>query len=74
MDFELNEEQRMAQQMVRDFVQKEVAPVIKEADRKQEMAPFILRRMAELSILGICLPARRRAGMDYITPGLVCEG
>jgi alkylation response protein AidB-like acyl-CoA dehydrogenase len=74
MDFELNEEQRMAQQMVRDFVQKEVAPVIKEADRNQEMASFILPRMAELGILGISLPVRYGGqGMDYITLGLVCE-
>jgi glutaryl-CoA dehydrogenase (non-decarboxylating) len=74
MDFELNEEQRMAQQMVRDFVQKEVAPVIKEADRQQEMAGFILPRMAQLGILGICLPVRYGGqGMDYITLGLVCE-
>lgn len=74
MDFELTEEQRMAQQMVRDFVQKEVAPIIKEQDRKQQMADFILPRMAELGILGICLPVRYGGqGMDYITLGLVCE-
>jgi alkylation response protein AidB-like acyl-CoA dehydrogenase len=74
MDFDLNEEQRMAQQMVRDFVQKEVAPIIKEADRKQEMADFILPRMAELGILGICLPERYGGqGMDYIALGLACE-
>ena len=74
MDFILSEEQRMAQQMVRDFVQKEVAPVIKEADRKQEMASFILPRMRELGILGICLPARYGGqGMDYIALGLICE-
>ena len=74
MDFELNEEQRLAQQMVRDFVQKEVAPVIKEADRQQEMAAFILPRMAKLGILGICLPVRYGGqGMDYIALGLACE-
>jgi glutaryl-CoA dehydrogenase (non-decarboxylating) len=74
MDFELNAEQRMAQQMVRDFVKKEVAPVIKEADRQQEMAAFILPRMAKLGILGICLPARYGGqGMDYIALGLACE-
>ena len=74
MDFELNEEQRMAQQMVRDFVQKEVAPVIKEADRKQEMAAFILPRMAQLGILGISLPVKYGGqGMDYIALGLACE-
>jgi len=74
LDFTLNEEQRMAQQMVRDFAQKEVAPVIKECDRQQQMADFVLPRMAELGILGICLPVRYGGqGMDYITLGLVCE-
>jgi alkylation response protein AidB-like acyl-CoA dehydrogenase len=74
MDFALTEEHRMAQNMVREFAQREVAPIIKEHDRKQEMAPFILPRMAELGILGVCLPLRYGGqGMDYITLGLVCE-
>lgn len=74
MDFALTEEHRMVQQMVRDFAQKEVAPIIKEQDRKQEMAPFILPRMAELGILGICIPVKYGGqGMDYISLGLVCE-
>jgi len=74
MDFSLSEEHRMVQQMVREFAQKEVAPVIKEYDRKQEMASFVLPRMAELGILGICLPVRYGGqGMDYISLGLACE-
>ncbi len=74
MDFALTEEHRMVQRMVREFAQKEVAPIIKEFDRKQEMAAFILPRMAELGILGICLPVRYGGqGMDYISLGLACE-
>lgn len=74
MDLALTEEQRMVQQMVREFAQKEVAPVIKEYDRKQEMAPFVLERMGALGILGICLPVRYGGqGMDYISLGLACE-
>jgi glutaryl-CoA dehydrogenase (non-decarboxylating) len=74
MDFALTEEHRMVQQMVRDFAQKEVAPVIKEYDRKQEMAPFVLPRMGELGIMGICLPVKYGGqGMDYISLGLACE-
>ena len=74
MDFALTDEHRMVQQMVKGFVQKEVSPVIKEYDRKQEMASFILPRMAELGILGICLPVRYGGqGMDYIALGLACE-
>jgi alkylation response protein AidB-like acyl-CoA dehydrogenase len=74
MDFALTSEHRMVQQMVRDFAQTEVAPVIKEYDRAQEMAPFILPRMGKLGILGICLPVRYGGqGMDYISLGLACE-
>lgn len=74
MDFRLSEEHLMVQKMVRDFVQKEVKPVIQEWDRKQEMAPFILPRMAELGILGINIPVRYGGqGFDYISLGLVCE-
>lgn len=74
MDFALSEEHRLAQGMVRDFAQREVAPVIREYDRRQEMAPFVLPRMAELGILGICLPVRYGGqGMDYLALGLACE-
>ena len=74
MDFTLSEEHRLAQQMVHDFAQREVAPIIKEWDRRQEMAGFILPRLGELGILGICLPVRYGGqGLDYLTLGLACE-
>jgi glutaryl-CoA dehydrogenase (non-decarboxylating) len=74
MDFDLSSEHLLVQKMVRDFAQKEVAPTIKEWDRKQEMAPHILPRMAELGIMGICIPVRYDGqGMDYISLGLACE-
>ena len=74
MDFTLSEEHRLAQQMVHDFAQREVAPIIKESDRRQQMGSFILPRMGELGILGICLPVRYGGqGLDYIALGLACE-
>ncbi|HLV36152.1 MAG TPA: acyl-CoA dehydrogenase family protein, partial [Spirillospora sp.] len=74
MDFSLNEEHIQAQKMVRDFVEKEVIPTIGEWDRKQDMNPATLPRMAELGILGINIPVRYGGqGFDYITLGLVCE-
>ena len=74
MDFSLSQEQQMTQNMVRDFAQKEIAPVIKEYDRKQEPIPFALKRMGELGILGLPFPVRYGgAGMDYIAWGLACE-
>jgi len=64
----------MVQKMVRDFAQKEVQPTIKEWDRMQQMNPDTLPRMAELGILGICVPVKYGGqGFDYISLGLVCE-
>ncbi len=74
IDFSLSQEHQMVQKMVREFAQKEVAPVIKESDRQQQMADFVLPRMSELGILGICLPVKYGGqGMDYISLGLACE-
>ena len=74
MDFSLSPEHQMAQKMVRDFAQKEIAPIIKEYDRQQEPVPFALNRMGELGILGICIPVKYSGqGMDFITLGLACE-
>jgi alkylation response protein AidB-like acyl-CoA dehydrogenase len=74
MDFSLSQEQQMTQKMVRDFTQKEIAPVIKEYDRKQEPIPFMLKRMGELGILGLPFPVRYGGqGMDFLAWGLACE-
>lgn len=60
--------------MVRDFAQKEIAPVIKEYDRRQEPIPFMLKRMGELGILGLPFPVRYGGqGMDFLAWGLACE-
>ncbi len=74
MDFALTSEHEMVVRMVRDFAEKEVAPHVKEYDRAHK--PFIraIERMAELGILGICIPVRYGGqGMDYISLGLACE-
>lgn len=74
MDFMLNEEHLQATKMVRDYVAREVIPTIGEWDRKQQVNPAVLPRLAELGLLGICIPVRYGGqGFDYITLGLVCE-
>jgi alkylation response protein AidB-like acyl-CoA dehydrogenase len=74
MEFRLSAEHEMVQKLVRDFAQKEVAPIISESDRNQEMDPKILPRMGELGILGISVPVKYGGqGMDYIALGLASE-
>jgi glutaryl-CoA dehydrogenase (non-decarboxylating) len=74
MDFSLSEEQALTAKTVRDFARKEVAPVIKDADRRQEPLEWVLGRMGELGMLGLPFPVRYGGqGMDYISLGLACE-
>lgn len=74
MDFRLNNDHLMVQEMVRNFATREISPIIKEYDRKQEMPAQVLKRLGELGILGICLPVKYGGqGMDYISLGLACE-
>jgi glutaryl-CoA dehydrogenase (non-decarboxylating) len=74
MDLSLTAEHELVQKMVRGFAQKEVAPTIRDWDRRQEMAPHVLPRMAELGLLGLCIPVRYGGqGMDFIALGLACE-
>jgi len=72
--FELNEDHKAIRQTVRDFALGEVAPRIKELDEKQQFDRSILEKMAELNLLGVCIPETYGgAGFDYISLGLVCE-
>jgi glutaryl-CoA dehydrogenase (non-decarboxylating) len=74
IDFELTEDHQALVQTVRDFATKEVAPRIKELDEKQTFDRSILDKMAELNLLGVCIPEEYGgAGFDYISLGLVCE-
>jgi glutaryl-CoA dehydrogenase (non-decarboxylating) len=75
MDFALTDEHKMVRRMVRDFAEKEVLPLVKEYDRKREFPGQLLPRMAELGLLGVCIPVKYGgAGMDYISLGIVSEG
>lgn len=74
MDFNLTDDHRSVQDLCRDFAQKNITPDIRERDRSQQFDPNLLKKMAELNILGICLPEKYGgAGMDYISLGLACE-
>ncbi|WP_338473191.1 acyl-CoA dehydrogenase family protein [Niallia sp. XMNu-256] len=73
MNFELTEEQQSVQKMVRKFVDKEIIPYIQEWDRKGEFQPSILKRLADLQLMGVCIPEEYGgAGMDYNTLAIVC--
>jgi alkylation response protein AidB-like acyl-CoA dehydrogenase len=57
MDFELTEPQRLVRDMVREFAEREVRPRAAEIDRTDEFPWDLYKRMAELEILGMTVPA-----------------
>src|SRR5689334_4170141 len=74
IDFELTEDHKALVQTVREFCAGEVAPHIKEWDEKAHFEPSVFAKMAELGLLGVCIPEQYGgAGFDYISLGLVCE-
>ncbi|WLR52031.1 acyl-CoA dehydrogenase family protein [Bacillus tianshenii] len=74
MNFSFSEEQEMLRKMVRSFVDKEIMPNIKEWDEKGHFEPSVMKRMAELDLMGVCIPeAYGGSGMDYNSLAIVCE-
>ncbi len=74
MILELNEQQRMIRNMVREFAEKEIKPRAAELDEKEEYPEQALKRMAELGILGTIIPQEYGgAGLDYVTYATVIE-
>ena len=74
INFDLSDEQLLLEQSVREWAAREVAPHIKESDRQHRFDPRLLPQMAELGVLGVCIPAEYGgAGMDYIALGLASE-
>ena len=74
IDFSLTDEHQLLEQTVREWAGREVAPHIGELDREHRFDPKILPQMAELGVLGVCIPAEYGgAGMDYVSLGLASE-
>lgn len=74
MDFELTEEQRRLQEVVRRFAEDEVAPEAREADEKGIFNLAFVKRMAELGLLGGPLELEHGgSGLDYLGFVLACE-
>ncbi|WP_187252159.1 MULTISPECIES: acyl-CoA dehydrogenase family protein [Bacillaceae] len=74
MNFDFTPEQEMLRSTVRKFVDKEIMPYIKEWDERGYFDPNIMKRLAELNLMGVCIPEEYGgAGMDYNSLAIVCE-
>jgi len=74
MNFDFSDEHLLLEQTVREWGARDVAPRIKDLDRAHTFDPRILPQMAELGLLGVCIPAEYGgAGMDYVSLGIASE-
>jgi butyryl-CoA dehydrogenase len=74
MKLELTEEQRMIQQVARDFAEKEVRPIAEAIDRDARFPRETVTRMAELGLMGIAVPeAYGGSGGDTVAYALAVE-
>lgn len=82
MNFELNENQKIITQMVRDFAEKEIRPNMKKWDDDEIFPVDTMKKMGELGLLGIFVPEEYGGSgfsyFEYATAlmelGKVCGG
>src|SRR5579863_5321898 len=74
MEFDLPDQHRLLRRTVRDFAEQEIAPVAEELDRTHAFPYDIVRRLAELDLMGIPFPERYGgAGADSLAYALAVE-
>jgi len=74
MEFEMTDEQRMLQDMAREFARKEIAPVARELDRDRRFPYELWNKLKELSLPGILVPEEYGGqGLDPLTYAIVLE-
>src|SRR5262249_60223199 len=56
MDFSLSDDQRLIRDTIRQFMEAEVRPVIRQYDREEKFPEAELRRLAELGCCGMRAP------------------
>ncbi len=56
MDFKLNDEQELLQNMFREFVEKEVRPLAAELDEQERFPAELIPQMGEIGLFGIPIP------------------
>jgi alkylation response protein AidB-like acyl-CoA dehydrogenase len=61
-EFEFTEEQKMLRDMVRDFVNAEVKPVAHKIDEEECIPPELIRKIADLGLLGASFPQEYGGG------------
>jgi len=68
MDFNLSMEHEILRESVRSFANKEIKPIARELDKKEEFSYETMHKMAELGLFGIFVSEEYNGqGMDYLS-------
>jgi alkylation response protein AidB-like acyl-CoA dehydrogenase len=74
MDLDLSPEHDLLRKTIRDFMVKEVAPVVDEHERERRFPVDIVRRLGEMGWLGIPIPEDEGgAGLDTLAYAIAIE-
>jgi butyryl-CoA dehydrogenase len=75
MDFSLNDHQKLIRDTVRQFMENEVRPSVKQRDREGRFAAAEIQKLAELGCCGMLMPEEWGGpGLDAISYVLMIEG
>ena len=70
MDFLFSQEQNILRDAVRNFVQKEIQPLVKDSDEKGVWPEVFTKKLAEMGLLGIVIPPEYNglgySNVDYV--------
>ena len=73
MDFQLSEEQRMLQETVREFADRECQPLAAVWDREARVPDArVFEQMAEMGLFGMCLPEAYGGGGQELLSAILC--
>jgi isovaleryl-CoA dehydrogenase len=74
VNFDLTEEQKMLREMVREFCEREIAPLVEEMDREEKFVEDLWEKAKSLGFLGMGIPPEYGGTLtDYIPHGLMAE-
>lgn len=74
MDFELSEQHKMLKELMRDFMEKEIAPFCEQIDKTQKLPDGIWKKLADLDLLCVSIPRDYGGpGLDYLAELICCE-
>ena len=74
LDELLTEEHKLVRAAVRDFVKKEVSPIIEDYAQRAEFPKHLIKGLGEIGAFGPTIPVQYGGGgMDYIAYGLIMQ-